>query len=101
MSQDDVAVSTAQVRLSADQMAVVATEASSSRAAVADSVSTHGAARKEKGTPGFGKFIGVLEAQAARLRSDLTALSDSLRAAADVCDRQDHEAGGALDTPVR
>lgn len=101
MSHESIVVSTAQVRLSADQMGVVAGEASSSRAAVADSVSTQGAAWKEKGTPGFGKFIDVLEAQAARLRSDLTALGDSLRAAADVYDQQDNEAGGAIDSAVR
>ncbi|MGN7780159.1 type VII secretion target [Mycolicibacterium sp. 22603] len=56
---------------------------------------------KEKGTPGFEKFIDVLEAQAARLRSELTALGDSLRAAADVHDQQDHEAGGAIDSAMR
>jgi hypothetical protein len=38
VSEDDVTVATAEVRRSADQMAVVAGEASSSRAAVADSV---------------------------------------------------------------
>ncbi len=101
MTQGDVSVVTAEVRLSADQMSVVAGEASSSRAAVADSVSTQGAGWKEKGRPGFGKFIDVLEAQAERLRTDLTALGDALRAAADVYDRQDQEAGGALDSAVR
>jgi hypothetical protein len=82
VSQGDVTVATAEVRRSADQMTVVAGEASSSRAAVADSVSTQGAGWKEKGTPGFGRFVDVLEAQAKRLRTDLTALADSLRAAA-------------------
>jgi len=33
-----------------------------------------------------------------RLRTDL---GDKLRAAADVYDKQDHEAGGALDSSVR
>ncbi|CAM3549193.1 WXG100 family type VII secretion target [Mycobacterium frederiksbergense] len=101
MTQGDVSVVTAEVRRSADQMSVVAGEASSSRAAVADSVSTQGAGWKEKGTPGFGKFIDVLEAQAERLRTDLTALGDALRAAADVYDQHDQEAGGALDSAVR
>lgn len=101
MTQGDVIVSTAEVRLSADQMTVVAAEAFSSRVAVADSVSTQTAGWKEKGTPGFGKFIDVLEAQAERLRTDLATLGDSLRAAADVYDQQDHEAGGALDSAVR
>jgi uncharacterized protein YukE len=101
MTQGDVTVSTALVRLSADQVGVVAQEAHSSRAAAADSVSTQGAGWKEKGTPGFGKFIDVLEAQAERLRADLMALGDSLHAAADVYDQQDQEAGGALDGAVR
>jgi uncharacterized protein YukE len=101
VTQGDVNVSTAEVRRSADQMDVVAHEASSSRAAVADSVSTQGTAWKEQGTPGFGKFVDVLEAQAERLRTDLTDLADKLRAAADVYEQQDHEAGGALDSSVR
>ncbi|MDZ7883207.1 MAG: type VII secretion target [Mycobacterium sp.] len=42
-----------------------------------------------------------VEVSTAQLRSDLTALGDSLRAAADAYDRQDHEAGGAIDTAVR
>jgi uncharacterized protein YukE len=101
MSQGDVRVTTAEVRRSADEMSVVATDASASRDAVADSVSTQGAGWKEKGTPGFGKFIDVLEAQAQRLRADLTALADSLHAAADVYDQQDVEARGAIDSTVR
>lgn len=101
MSQGDVYVVTAEVRRSADQMSVVASDASASREAVADSVSTQGAGWKEKGTPGFDKFIDVLETQAQRLRTDLTALGDSLRAAADVYDQQDNEAGGAIDSTVR
>jgi uncharacterized protein YukE len=101
VTQGNVSVATAEVRRSADQMDVVADEAASSRSAVADSVSTQGTAWKEKGTPGFGKFVGVLEAQAERLRTDLTELGDKLRAAADVYDRQDSEAGGALDSSVR
>ena len=101
MTQGNVSVATAEVRRSADQMDVVADEAASSRSAVADSVSTQGTAWKEKGTPGFEKFVGVLEAQAERLRTDLTELGDKLRAAADVYDRQDSEAGGALDSSVR
>ncbi len=72
-------MSTAQVRLSADQMAVVAGEASSS-AWRSPTVSDPRRCWKEKGTP-IGKFIDVLEAQATRLRCDLTALGDSLRAA--------------------
>ena len=101
MTQGNVNVVTAEVRRSADQMTVVAGEASSSRAAVADSVSTQGAAWKQQGTPGFTKFVGVLEAQAERLRTDLRQLGDALRAAADVYDQQDHEAGGAIDSTVR
>lgn len=101
MTQGNVNVTTAEVRRSADQMDVIADEASSSRSAVADSVSTQGAGWKEKGTPGFGKFVAVLEAQAERLRTDLTDLGDKLRAAADVYDKQDSEAGGALDSSVR
>jgi uncharacterized protein YukE len=101
MTQGNVSVATAEVRRSADQMDVVAEEASSSRTAVADSVSTQGTGWKEKGTPGFGKFVDILEAQAERLRTDLTDLGDKLRAAADVYDKQDNEAGGALDSSVR
>lgn len=101
MTAGEVVVSTAQVRLSADQLAVVAGEASSSRAAVADSVSTQGTGWKENASPGFGKFIDVLEAQAVRLRSDLAILGDLLRAAADVYDQQDHRVSGAIDSTVR
>lgn len=101
MTYGGVDVVTADVRRSADQMQVVAEEAASSRAAVADSVSTQGAAWKQAGTPGFGKFVDILEEQAQRLCTDLTDLADKLRAAADVYDRQDHEAGGALDAAVR
>jgi hypothetical protein len=54
-----------------------------------------------EGGPGFTKFVGILEAQAQRLRTDLTDLGDKLRAAADVYDKQDSEAGGALDSSVR
>jgi hypothetical protein len=68
---------------------------------LADSVSTQGAGWQEKGTPGFGKFVGVLEAQAERLRIDLTDLRDKLRAAAAGYDEQDSEAGEALDGYVR
>lgn len=101
MTQGNVNVVTAEVRRSADQMTVVAGEASSSRASVADSVSTQGSAWKEQGAPGFTKFVDMLEAQAERLRTDLTELGDKLRAAADVYDRQDQEAGGAIDSAVR
>jgi len=101
VSQGNVNVVTAEVRRSADQMEVVAGEAASSRAAVADSVSTQGTGWKQQGTPGFTKFVGILDAQAERLRTDLTDLGDKLRAAADVYDRQDHEAGGALGSAVR
>jgi hypothetical protein len=59
------------------------------------------AAEAAQGTPGFTKFVGILDAQAERLRTDLTDLGDKLRAAADVNDKQDHEAGGALDSSVR
>jgi uncharacterized protein YukE len=82
VTQGNVLVATAEVRRSADQMDVVAGEASSSRAAVADSVSTQGTGWKQQGTPGFTKFVGILEAQAERLRADLTNLGDKLRAAA-------------------
>ena len=85
---------------SADQMDVVAQEASSSRAAVADSISTQGSAWKQAGTPGFTKFIDILETQAQRLRADLTDLGNKLRAAADVYEKQDSEAGGALDSSM-
>ena len=78
-------VVTAEVRRSADQMDVVAEEASSSRSAVADSVSTQGTGWKEKGTPGFAKFVGILEAQAERLRTDLTDLGDKLRMRPPTC----------------
>jgi uncharacterized protein YukE len=101
VTQGNVNVVTAEVRRSADQMDVLAEEASSSRSAVADSVSTQGAGWKEKGTPGVGKFVGILEAQSQRLRTDLTDLGDKLRIAADVYDKQDHEAGGAFDSSVR
>ena len=101
MTQGNVSVVTAEVRRSADEMEVVAGETWSSRAAVADSISTQGTGWKQRGTPGFTKFVGILDAQAERLRTDLTELGDKLRAAADVYDQQDHEAGGALDSSVR
>ena len=97
----DVYVVTSEVRRSADQMAVVADEAASSRASVADSVSTQTTAWKQQGTPGFTNFVDVVEAQAQRLRTDLTDLGAKLRAAADVYERQDLEAGAALDSSVR
>jgi len=46
-------------------------------------------------------FVGILDAQAQRLRTDLTELGDKPRAAADVYDQQDHQASGALDSSVR
>lgn len=101
MTQGNVHVVTADVRRSADQMQVVADEASTSRAAAADSISTQGSAWKQQGSPGFGKFVEICEAQAERLRTDLTELADKLRTAADVYDQQDHEAGSALDSTVR
>ena len=97
----DVEVDPVEVRRSAAQIEVVAQEASSSRAAVADSVSTQESAWKESGKPGFAKFVDILEEQADRLRTDLTDLGDKLRAAADAYEQQDEEAGGALDTTVR
>lgn len=81
-------------------MDVVAHEASSSRKAVADGISGQTAAWKQAGTPGFAKFVDIVESQAERLRTDLTELRDKLRNAADVYERQDHEAGGALDGSV-
>lgn len=96
----EIEVDTAEVRRSADQMSVVAQEAASSRSGVADSISGQTAAWKQAGTPGFSKFVGILEAQAERLRTDLTGLGDKLRAAADVYDQQDHEGGEALDSTV-
>ncbi|GAT17712.1 ESX-1 secretion-associated protein [Mycolicibacterium thermoresistibile] len=97
----DLEVDPVEVRRSAAQMEVVAQEASSSRDAVADSVSTQEAAWKQVGKPGFAKFVDILEQQAERLRTDLTDLGDKLRAAADVYEQQDAEAGDALDTSVR
>lgn len=101
MSTENVYVVTAEVRRSADQMDAVAREASSSRAGVADSLSGQEAGWKSAGRPGFAKFIDILEAQAERLRADLTELGDKLRAAAGVYEQQDHEGGAALDTSVR
>ncbi|WP_193046836.1 type VII secretion target [Mycolicibacterium baixiangningiae] len=96
----DVYVVPAEVRRSADQMHVVAQEAAMSRSGVADSIAGQTAAWKQAGTPGYSKFIAILEAQAERLRADLTDLGDKLRAAADVYDRQDQEGGDALDRSV-
>ncbi len=67
---------------------------------MADGISGQTTAWKQGGTPGFGKFVETVEAQAERLRTDLTDLRDKLRNAADVYERQDHEAGGALDSSV-
>jgi uncharacterized protein YukE len=100
VSQPEIYVVTSEVRRSADQMDVVAQEASSSRASVADSISTQGSGWKQAGTPGFNKFVEILETQAARLRADLTELGGKLRAAADVYEKQDLEAGGALDSSM-
>ncbi|WP_286149156.1 type VII secretion target [Mycobacterium sp. IS-1496] len=97
----NVQVETAAVRLSAAQMHVVAEEASSSRAAVAGSISGQESAWKTAGKPGFSAFIDILEAQATRLHTDLTDLGDKLRAAADVYDQQDALGGAALDGSVR
>jgi uncharacterized protein YukE len=102
MSQPEVYVVTADVRRSADAVDVVADDASSSRAAVADGISGDGtAAWKGAGRAGFSKFVDILDAQAGRLRADLTDLGAKLRTAADAYDTQDHEAGGALDSSVR
>lgn len=101
MSTENVYVVTAEVRRSADQMDAVASEASSSRSRVADSISGQEAGWKPLGRPGFAKFVDILEDQAARLRADLTDLGDKLRAAAAVYEQQDHEGGAALDTSVR
>ena len=101
MSHRDVYVVTMEVRRSADAMEVVANEASSSRAALADSITGQGhPAWKTAGRAGFAKFIDILDAQAGRLRADLTDLGAKLRAAADVYDKQDLEAGAALDSSV-
>lgn len=96
----EIEVDTAEVRRSADQMGVVAQEASSSRSAVADSISGQTAAWKQAGTAGFSKFVGILEQQAERLRTDLDGLSEKLRAAADVYDQQDREGGEALNSTI-
>jgi WXG100 family type VII secretion target len=101
VSGPHVEVDTAQVRLSADQMDVVANEAATSRDAVAGSVAGQESAWKSAGRPGFAKFVGILEDQAQRLRTDLTGLAGALRAAADVYERQDQEGGSALDASVR
>lgn len=101
MSGPHVHVETAAVRLSADQMHVVAEEASSSRAGVAGSIAGQESAWKTAGRPGFAAFVDILEQQAQRLRTDLTDLGDKLRAAADVYDRQDAAGGAALDESVR
>jgi WXG100 family type VII secretion target len=101
VSGPNVYVETAQVRLSADQMDVVATEAATSRDAVAGSIAGQESAWKTAGKPGFAKFVDILEEQAQRLRTDLHDLGDKLRAAADVYDRQDQEGGSAIDESVR
>lgn len=98
MTHPELRVTPAEVRRSADQMDVTAHEASSSRKAVADGISGQTGAWKQAGTPGFSKFVDVVEAQAERLSTDLTDLRDKLRNAADVYERQDHEAGSALDS---
>lgn len=67
---------------------------------MADGISGQTTAWKEAGTPGFAKFVDIVEAQAERLRTDLTDLRDKLRNAADVYERQDHEAGGFLDSSM-
>jgi uncharacterized protein YukE len=56
---------------------------------------------EREGNSGFREVRRVLEAQAERLRTDLTDLGDKLRATADVYDKQDQRAGGALDSSVR
>ncbi|AWT57199.1 ESX-1 secretion-associated protein [Mycolicibacterium smegmatis] len=100
VTNPELHVTPAEVRRSADQMDVVAHEASSSRTAMADGISGQTTAWKEAGTPGFAKFVDIAHSQAERLRTDLTDLRDRLRTAADVYERQDHEAGGALDSSV-
>ena len=101
MSEPRVEVDTAHVRLSANQMHVVAAEASSSRSGVAGSIAGQESAWKTAGKPGFAAFIDILEQQAQRLRTDLTDLGDKLRAAADVYDQQDAAGGAALDESVK
>lgn len=100
MTNPEVRVTPAEVRKSADQMDAVAHDAASSRAGLADSISGQIMAWKQAGTPGFGEFVDLIEAQAERLRTDLTDLRDKLRDAAGVYERQDHEAGSAIDTSV-
>jgi uncharacterized protein YukE len=97
VSHPEVRVATADVRRSADAMDAVAHEASSSRAALADSISGQGSAWKSAGRAGFATFIDILDTQAGRLRADLTDLGAKLRVAADVYEKQDAEAGGALE----
>jgi WXG100 family type VII secretion target len=101
VSGQNVHVETAAVRLSADQMHVVAEEASTSRAGVAGSIAGQESGWKTAGKPGFAKFVDILESQAQRLRADLTDLGDKLHAAADVYDRQDQEGASALGSSVR
>lgn len=98
MTSPELRVTTSEVRRSADQMDVTAHEASSSRKAMADGISGQNRAWQQASTPGFAKFVQVVEAQAERLSTDLTDLRDKLRNAADVYERQDHEAGSALDS---
>ncbi|MDH6195283.1 WXG100 family type VII secretion target [Mycobacterium frederiksbergense] len=100
MTHPALRVTPAEVRRSADQMDVTAHEASSSRKAMADGISGQTTAWKHSGAPGFAKFVEIVEAQAERLNTDLFDLRDKLRNAADVYERQDHEAGGALDSSV-
>lgn len=101
MTGRDVHVETAAVRMSSDQLHVVAEEAASSRSAVAAGIAGQESAWKTAGRPGFAAFIDILDQQAQRLRADLTDLADKLRAAADVYDRQDAAGGAALDGSVR
>lgn len=102
MTHGEIYVLTSEVRRSADAMEVVAVEASTSRAALADSISGLGsAAWKTAGRSGFAKFIDSVDAQAGRLRAELIDLGDKLRAAADAYDDQDAEGGAALDVSVR
>lgn len=98
MSANEIRVTPQQVLESAVSMDAVAQRASSSRDAVADEVSAHTSAWQDRGRAGFGNFIGILQAQADRLRADLGGLADDLRAVAGAYQGQEQTNAAAVDS---
>ena len=100
MSHPEIYVVTAEVRRSADQMDVVARK----RHRAARPWRTAFLPRARRGSrpepPASQSSLTSSKPRHNALRADLTDLGNKLRAAADVYEKQDSEAGGALDSSM-